>query len=119
MNQVNDTVATLAGARYWDDDVMIAVILGTGTNACYIEAIDRIPKLQGLKSKSGKMVRYFDFDFAVNVRFSKFYMRKITQIINTEWGAFAVGLPLTEFDKLVDSASINPGEQVPASSWIS
>ena len=53
---VNDTVATLAGARYWDDDVMVAVILGTGTNACYVESVNAIPKLQGHKSISGKTV---------------------------------------------------------------
>jgi len=30
-------VGTLAGAYYGDDDMMVAVILGTGTNATYIE----------------------------------------------------------------------------------
>lgn len=84
---VNDTVGTLAGGRYWDDDVMVAVILGTGTNACYVERMDAIPKLQGQNNSSA-----------------------IT-IINTEWGAFSNGLPLTEFDKDMDAASINPGEQ--------
>ena len=54
--QVNDAVGTLAGARYWDDDVMVAVILGTGTNACYIEHMDAIPKLQDLTTGSGKTV---------------------------------------------------------------
>ncbi|PHU20942.1 Hexokinase-2, chloroplastic [Capsicum chinense] len=49
---VNDTVGTLAGARYWDDDVMVAVILGTGTNACYVECVDAIPKLAKGISKS-------------------------------------------------------------------
>lgn len=85
---VNDTVATLAGARYWDDDVMVAVILGTGTNACYIERVDAIPKLQSKNSTSGRT------------------------IINTEWGAFCNGLPLTEFDREMDADSINPGEQI-------
>lgn len=85
---VNDTVGTLAGARYWDEDVMVAVILGTGTNACYVEQMDAIPKLQGNKSPSGRT------------------------IINTEWGAFSKGLPLTEFDRDMDAASINPGEQI-------
>ncbi|KAK9108724.1 hypothetical protein Sjap_016784 [Stephania japonica] len=85
---VNDTVGTLAGARYWDDDVMVAVILGTGTNACYVERTDAIPKLNGHASSSGMT------------------------IINTEWGAFSNGLPLTEFDKEMDVASINPGEQI-------
>ena len=41
---VNDTMGTLAGGRYWDEDVMVAVILGTGTNACYVERTDAIPK---------------------------------------------------------------------------
>ncbi|XXG40272.1 hypothetical protein AAC387_Pa01g1034 [Persea americana] len=85
---VNDTVGTLAGARYWDDDVMVAVILGTGTNACYVERIDAIPKLQGQTHSYRNM------------------------IVNTEWGAFSNGLPLTEFDKEMDAASINPGEQI-------
>ncbi|KAI3986005.1 hypothetical protein MKX01_039087 [Papaver californicum] len=49
---VNDSVGTLAGARYWDDNVMVA------------------------------------------------------------WGAFSKGLPLSEFDKDMDDASINPGEQI-------
>ncbi|XP_065848028.1 hexokinase-2, chloroplastic [Euphorbia lathyris] len=85
---VNDTVGTLAGARYWDDDVMAAVILGTGTNACYVERADAIPKLHGQKSSSGRT------------------------IINTEWGAFSNGIPLTVFDRDMDAASINPGEQI-------
>ncbi|KAE9600147.1 putative phosphotransferase with an alcohol group as acceptor [Lupinus albus] len=85
---VNDTVGTLAGAEYYDNDVMVAVILGTGTNACYVEQINAIPKLQGYASSSGKM------------------------IISTEWGAFSNGLPLTEFDREMDAASINPGEQI-------
>ncbi|XP_039033147.1 hexokinase-2, chloroplastic-like [Hibiscus syriacus] len=85
---VNDAVATLAGARYWDDDVMVAVILGTGTNACYVERMDAIPKLQG--------------DFSPSRR----------TIVNLEWGAFRKGLPLTVFDRDMDAASINPGEQI-------
>ncbi|KAH0456067.1 hypothetical protein IEQ34_013974 [Dendrobium chrysotoxum] len=85
---VNDSVATLAGAKYWDDDVLIAVILGTGTNACYIERKDAIPKLQWPAGGTRNM------------------------IISTEWGAFTTDLPLTEFDKDMDSESINPGEQI-------
>ncbi|KAF3638829.1 Hexokinase-1 [Capsicum annuum] len=81
---VNDTVGTLAGARYWDDDVMVAVILGTGTNACYVERVDAIPKLAKGISKSP------------------------VTIVNTEWGAFSNGLPLTEFDREMDAESINP-----------
>ncbi|KAI3843719.1 hypothetical protein MKW98_013655 [Papaver atlanticum] len=72
---VNDTVGTLAGARYQDSDVKVAVVLGTGTNACYIERTDAIPKLNSQGHITGNT------------------------IINTEWGAFSEGLPLTEFDQ--------------------
>ncbi|MCL7044198.1 hypothetical protein MKW94_005623 [Papaver nudicaule] len=75
---VNDTVGTLAGARYKDGDVKVAVILGTGTNACYIERTDAIPKLNS-QGNQGHVTKH--------------------TIINTEWGAFSEGLPLTEFDK--------------------
>ncbi|KAI3844849.1 hypothetical protein MKW92_048529 [Papaver armeniacum] len=88
---VNDSVGTLAGARYWDDNVMIAVILGTGTNASYVERMDAISKLQC----QGDQVPISG-----------------STIINTEWGAFSNGLPLTDFDKDMDDASINPGEQI-------
>ena len=54
---MNDAVGTLAGAHYWDDDVMVAVILGTGTNACYIESVDAIHKMGKLATGSGKTVR--------------------------------------------------------------
>ncbi|GFY86241.1 hexokinase 3 [Actinidia rufa] len=82
---VTDFVGTLAGARYWDDDVMVTVILGTETNACHVECVDAIPKLRGHNSMAGRT------------------------IINTEWRAFSNGLPLTQFDRDMDAESINPG----------
>ncbi|KAL5662567.1 hypothetical protein ACJX0J_029692, partial [Zea mays] len=86
---VNDTVGTLAGGRYMDNDVVAAVILGTGTNAAYVEHANAIPKWTGLLPKSGNMV------------------------INTEWGSFKSGkLPLSEYDKAMDFESLNPGEQI-------
>lgn len=86
---VNDTVGTLAGGRYWDEDVMAAVILGTGTNACYVERVDAIPDAKGLHQTSGDMV------------------------INMEWGNFwSSHLPVTEFDKALDAKTINPGHQL-------
>lgn len=54
--QVNDTIGTLAGGRYYNPDVIAAVILGTGTNAAYVERAQAIPKWQGLLPKSGEMV---------------------------------------------------------------
>jgi hypothetical protein len=45
-------VGTLAGGRYWNDDVMMGMILGTGTNACYVER--DLPS--HAPSKTGEMV---------------------------------------------------------------
>ncbi|KAL6335712.1 hypothetical protein AAG906_039475 [Vitis piasezkii] len=85
---VNDTIGTLAGGRYFNDDVVVAVILGTGSNAAYVERAQAIPKWQGLLPKSGDMV------------------------INMEWGNFRSShLPLTEYDRAMDIDSLNPGEQ--------
>ncbi|XP_019448343.1 PREDICTED: hexokinase-1-like isoform X3 [Lupinus angustifolius] len=53
---VNDTVGTLARARFGDQDVIAGVILGTGTNAAYVERAQAIPKWQGHLPKSGEMI---------------------------------------------------------------
>lgn len=53
---MNDTVGTLAGGRYDNKDVVIAVILGTGSNAAYVERAQGIPKWHGPPPKSGEMV---------------------------------------------------------------
>jgi hexokinase len=35
------------------------------------------------------------------------------QVINTEWGNFdSPCLPVTEYDRVLDEESLNPGEQV-------
>lgn len=59
LNQINDTVGTLAVGRYQDPDTVAAVIIGTGTNACYLERTDAIIKCQGLLTTSGSMVLFF------------------------------------------------------------
>lgn len=59
--QINDTVGTLALGRYQDEDTVAAVIIGTGTNACYVERSDAIIKCQGLLTTSGGMVFFLPF----------------------------------------------------------
>jgi hexokinase len=85
---VNDTVGTLAGGRYNNNDVMVGLILGTGSNACYVEDVHDIPKWTGGPVESGEMV------------------------INMEWGDFySAHLPITDIDRELDEVSVNPGEQ--------
>nr|AHY84733.1 hexokinase [Manihot esculenta] len=85
---VNDTVGTLALGHYHDADTVAAVIIGTGTNASYLERADAIIKCQGLLTTSGGMV------------------------VNMEWGNFwSSHLPRTTYDINLDAESPNPNDQ--------
>jgi hexokinase len=87
---VNDTVGTLMSHAYVDPGTCVGVILGTGTNAAYVESADAIPKWTGGPIKSNEM------------------------IINSEWGAFdneRKVLPWTKYDEQQDEQSTNPGKQ--------
>ncbi|WOH15213.1 hypothetical protein DCAR_0934750 [Daucus carota subsp. sativus] len=85
---VNDTVGTLALGHYHDEDTVVAVIIGTGTNACYLERADAIIKCQGLLTTSGGMV------------------------VNMEWGNFwSSHLPRTSYDIDLDGESPNSNDQ--------
>lgn len=89
---VNDTVGTLMASAYNDQTTKIGLILGTGSNACYVE------KLENVKTWTG------DRDDPKQV------------IINMEWGAFGdngcLGFLLTEYDEEVDKTSLNPKKQI-------
>lgn len=86
---VNDTVGTMMTCGYDDQRCEVGVIIGTGTNACYMEEMSNIDLVEG---DEGKMC------------------------INTEWGAFGDDASLddirTDFDKEIDLGSINPGKQL-------
>ncbi|CAF5136146.1 unnamed protein product, partial [Rotaria sp. Silwood1] len=88
---VNDTVGTLMTCAYKNPNTAIGLILGTGTNACYIESLDRIGTWNG------------DYNEPKQV------------IVNMEWGAFGNNNRLnhlrTKYDEEVDLSSINPGKQ--------
>ncbi|KAM4675514.1 hexokinase-3 isoform 2-T2 [Discoglossus pictus] len=86
---VNDTVGTMMSCGYEDSSCEIGLIVGTGTNACYMEEMKNFELLEG---SEGRMC------------------------VNMEWGAFGDdGHNLediaTFFDRNVDKFSINPGKQ--------
>jgi len=89
---INDTVGALLAGAHNDRDCQIGLILGTGTNACYMEETTRIAKWQGDKDS----------------------MRQV--VINTEWGAFGnngcLDFIVSEYDKGVDQISKNPKQQI-------
>lgn len=86
---VNDTVGTMMSCGYRDQKCEIGMIIGTGTNACYMEEMKNVKRVEG---EDGRMC------------------------INTEWGGFgddgSLEDILTEFDKVVDKTSINPGVHI-------
>ncbi|XP_072487205.1 hexokinase-3 [Notamacropus eugenii] len=85
---VNDTVGTMMSCGYEDPHCEVGLIVGTGTNACYMEELCNVSAVPGDK---GRMC------------------------INMEWGAFGedslLGELCTPFDISVDKSSINPGKQ--------
>lgn len=83
----NDTVGTLVAKSYEDPDCDVAVILGTGTNACYSERISNIAKWHGPSTPNARM------------------------IVNIEWGNFNK-LKLTKYDIQLDKMSDRPGHQI-------
>ncbi|NXD44277.1 HXK1 protein, partial [Copsychus sechellarum] len=86
---VNDTVGTMMTCGYDDQRCEVGLIIGTGTNACYMEEMRHISLVEG---DEGRMC------------------------INTEWGAFGDDGALddlrTEFDRELDLGSLNPGKQL-------
>ncbi|XP_023791610.1 hexokinase-3 isoform X6 [Cyanistes caeruleus] len=83
---VNDTVGTMMACGYDDPKCEIGLIVGTGTNACYMEEMKNVGTVEG---DQGRMC------------------------INMEWGAFGDNGCLdhifTHFDRVVDETTINPG----------
>jgi hexokinase len=91
----NDSVGTLLSRAYTSQErgsTLAGVIIGTGTNAAYIE---RLPNVRRLPTHGTE--------------------QKHTEIVlNTEWGCFddeLQVLPTTPYDRALDASSINPGSQ--------
>lgn len=86
---LNDTVGTLACGRYSSPDVTMGIILGTGTNCCYIEKMDNIKKLKDPSKGSSQD----------------------SMVINMEWGSYISDLlPMTADDYASDATGANPGK---------
>lgn len=89
---LNDTTGTLMSCAWKNHNCRIGLIVGTGSNACYVESVENC----GL----------FDGDTAV----------KKQVIVNTEWGAFgdngALDFVRTQYDREIDEHSINRGKQI-------
>lgn len=89
---LNDTSGVMMSCAYNDPDVIVGMILGTGSNACYLGPID--------------IDFYNNYTPTEDTRYA---------IINTEWGAFGDWGELkdidTPYDQTVDKESLYPGKQ--------
>merc|ERR1719215_1850781 len=90
---LNDTTGCLMSCAWRDERCRIGLILGTGTNACYLEEIKDIHTID--QNEHGES--------------------QDPMVINTEWGAFGENGELdfvrTKWDVNVDNNSVNPGKQ--------
>ncbi|XP_060763498.1 hexokinase-2 [Neoarius graeffei] len=86
---INDTVGTMMTCGFDDHHCEIGLIVGTGTNACYMEEMRNLELVEG---DEGRMC------------------------VNMEWGAFGDDGSLedirTDFDREIDAGSLNPGKQL-------
>ncbi|XP_033208746.1 hexokinase type 2 isoform X2 [Belonocnema kinseyi] len=91
---LNDTTGTLMSCAWKNKNCRIGLILGTGSNACYVEKTENAER-----AIPGKYVA-----------------EKPHMLINMEWGAFGerdtLDFVITEFDKDIDDNSIHPGKQI-------
>jgi hexokinase len=91
----NDSVGTLLSRAYMSPEPgssLAGVIIGTGTNAAYIERLCNVRRLPRYKIKP----------------------MPESIVLNTEWGCFDDDLqvlPMTCFDRVLDASSINPRQQ--------
>lgn len=90
---LNDTTGTLMSCAWKSHNTRIGLIVGTGSNACYVEKVEN--------------AELFD---------DKSCPEKTHVLINTEWGAFGdngcIDFIRTEFDREIDENSINRGHQL-------
>ena len=90
---MNDTTGCLIACAYKHPDCRVGVIIGTGTNASYVEKLELVDLYEGDKP-----------------------LEKSEVVINTEWGAFgntgSLDVVRTIYDYELDRDSLNPGKQV-------
>jgi len=89
---LNDATGTLVQGVYLDPECAISMILGTGSNACYLEKVERVHKWTNREE--------FDNNNVSQV------------IIDMECGAFGdngvIDFAKTQFDKDLDQESLFP-----------
>lgn len=102
MAVLNDTTGTLMSCAHKRRDCAIGLIIGTGSNACYMERLENVELCSHLANKPLPGQAADD--------------EPRQMIVNTEWGAFGDNGVLdfirTKWDHELDEFSINRGNQI-------
>lgn len=131
---VNDTTGTLIACAYQNRECRIGLIVGTGTNACYMERVNNVHCMnpngelhsedegtdleqhnsaphnhhQPQQNNSNSGNHYADI-------WKRQHAKKQTTVVNTEWGAFGdngiLDFVRTSWDNEIDINSVNGGRQ--------
>ncbi len=90
---LNDTTGCLMSCAWKEEKCRIGLIIGTGTNACYLEDVENVTTVEDIGEDGPKHM-----------------------IVNTEWGAFGdkgeLDFIRTKWDVAVDVGSLNAGKQI-------
>lgn len=112
MAVLNDTTGTLISCAYQNRECRVGLIVGTGTNACYMETIDNVHCMQKENSQpvSEQPAGIYD-----SIWQTPRQQQQQTTVINTEWGAFGdngiLDFVRTKWDDQIDVCSLNPSKQ--------
>lgn len=107
MAVVNDTTGTLISCAYQNRECRVGLIVGTGTNACYMERVDNVHCMNPTESNETQTGPYDDI--------WRPHKQQQTTVVNTEWGAFGdngiLDFVRTHWDHEIDVNSVNTGKQ--------
>jgi len=137
MAVVNDTTGTLISCAYQNRECRLGLIVGTGTNACYMESVDnvhtmepnRLPDANPDLRADNPDLRADNADLSAdNANLSadnasnkdenhdqRRSSKRQQTVVNTEWGAFGdngiLDFVRTKWDEEIDLFSVNRGKQ--------
>lgn len=110
---LNDTVGTLLSCAHQNKECRLGLIVGTGTNACYMERIHNVHRMHkgpefGARAESDCVGVEHELEHELEHEHE-------TTVVNTEWGAFGDNGNLdfirTKWDQEIDLASAEAGRQ--------
>uniref|UniRef100_A0A6G1S7V8 Phosphotransferase n=1 Tax=Aceria tosichella TaxID=561515 RepID=A0A6G1S7V8_9ACAR len=121
MAVVNDTTGTLISCAFKNRECRIGLIVGTGTNACYMENLDNVQCMHSPEPEPVADQTPVDTKEGPPPPPKQVYTdiwqqkEKHSTVINTEWGAFgdngSLDFVRNKWDVDIDRSSLNVGKQ--------